>query len=65
MPKQQFTFVDRPHLENLFALLMLSGAVCAKCGFGTRKTSKNWRRCKRCGERVRSREVATILRVKK
>jgi diketogulonate reductase-like aldo/keto reductase len=34
--------------------LMLTGAACPKCGYGTRKTSKNWRRCKResCGERI-------------
>lgn len=52
---RRWSFVDRPNLENLIGLLMMSGAMCPKCGFGTRKTSKRWRRCKResCGERLR------------
>jgi hypothetical protein len=53
MPKQ-FSFADKPYFENLISLLMLTGAACPKCGYGTRKTSKNWRRCKRetCQERI-------------
>lgn len=52
--EKPFHFVDKPHFENFIALLMLDGAMCPKCGYGTRKTSKNWRRCKRetCGERI-------------
>lgn len=52
--KKQFTFVDEPFFSNLIALLMANGSMCPKCGYGTRKTSKNWRRCKRetCGERL-------------
>lgn len=38
-------------------LLMYSGAMCTKCGMGTRRTSKNWARCKACGERVARREL--------
>ena len=51
---RQFCIADKPNLINLFALLMIDGAMCPKCGYGTRKTSKNWRRCKRpeCGERI-------------
>lgn len=42
-------------IELLCAMLMADGSMCPKCGYGTRKTSKNWRRCKRetCGERLR------------
>jgi hypothetical protein len=48
---------DRPlaHKDGIrlvFGLLMASGAMCPKCGFGTRVTSKKWARCKKCGERV-------------
>lgn len=41
-------------LASFFSILMLTGAACPKCGYGTRKTSKNWRRCKRetCQERI-------------
>jgi hypothetical protein len=54
MNKKPFSIADRPHFENLIGLLIASGAMCPKCGYGTRRTSKNWRRCKRetCGERV-------------
>jgi tRNA(Ile2) C34 agmatinyltransferase TiaS len=40
----------------IVAFLLHDGAMCPKCGHGTRATSKRWARCKRCGERVR-REV--------
>lgn len=52
------SFTD--HLPELFSLLMLWGDMCPKCGYGTRKTSKNWRRCKRetCGERIHMITVA-------
>lgn len=39
-------------LRLVLGLLIGSGAMCPKCGFGTRATSKNWARCKQCGERV-------------
>lgn len=49
-----FSLANKSNLIDLFGLLMVSGAACPKCGYGTRKTSKNWRRCKRpeCGERI-------------
>lgn len=28
------------------------GGMCPKCGHGTRATSKNWARCKKCNARV-------------
>ena len=40
-------------INLVFGLLIASGAMCPKCGFGTRVTSKNWARCKKCGERVK------------
>lgn len=54
MESEMKSFVDRPCFEELIGLLMVTGAICPKCGYGTRKTSKNWRRCKRetCGERL-------------
>jgi predicted Zn-ribbon and HTH transcriptional regulator len=39
-------------LELFIAALVHSGAMCPKCGFGTRAKSKKWAVCKRCGERV-------------
>lgn len=53
-PTKEFCLADKPNMVNFVALLMVSGAACPKCGYGTRKTSKNWRRCKRpeCGERI-------------
>lgn len=48
-----------------FALLIASGSMCPKCGFGTRTTSKNWARCKKCGARVRRVKMSDIkLRIK-
>lgn len=44
-------------LELIVTLLVHSGAMCPKCGYGTRTTSKNWARCKRCGERVARRAL--------
>lgn len=53
-PTKEFCLADKSNLINLLALLMIDGSMCPKCGFGTRKTSANWRRCKRpeCGERI-------------
>lgn len=51
--ERQFSIADKPHLENLFAILMLTGCACPKCGYGTRKTSNLWRRCKRKGCELR------------
>jgi hypothetical protein len=49
---REFSIADRPNFENLIALLLLDGSMCPKCGYGTRKTSKYWRQCKQCGERI-------------
>lgn len=55
----ELTELERTHplatergLALFIGLLAHTGAMCPKCGYGTRKTSKNWAKCKRCGERV-------------
>jgi len=50
--KERFSFANQKHLNVFVGLLCVTGAMCAKCGHGTRKTSKRWARCKKCGERV-------------
>jgi predicted Zn-ribbon and HTH transcriptional regulator len=44
-------------LQMFVNILAYMGALCPKCGFGTRKTSKRWARCKKCNERVERREL--------
>ena len=39
-------------LDVFIALLVYSGVMCPKCGYGTRVTSKRWAKCKRCGTRT-------------
>jgi predicted Zn-ribbon and HTH transcriptional regulator len=39
-------------LSIFVGLLFATGAMCRKCGYGTRRTSKRWARCKKCGLRV-------------
>lgn len=42
----------RRGLALMVTYFMVTGAMCDQCGFGTRVTSKNWAKCKRCGTRV-------------
>jgi tRNA(Ile2) C34 agmatinyltransferase TiaS len=44
-------------LELFLCALIYTGALCPKCGYGTRVTSKRWRKCKKCGERVERNEL--------
>lgn len=44
-------------IEVVCGLLLHAGAVCPKCAYGTRVTSKNWARCKKCGARVPRRKL--------
>ena len=44
-------------LELFLTALFHVGAMCPKCGCGTRVTSKRWAKCKKCGERVARREL--------
>lgn len=50
---QQYPLATKTGIEMMFAMMIYNGDMCHKCGHGTRKTSKNWARCKKCGERVR------------
>ncbi len=52
---------NRVGIRIVCALLAGLGAICPKCGYGTRATSKRWAKCKRCGERV-SRATARAAR---
>ena len=54
---ERFTLANEKHLETFIKLLVYTGALCPKCAHGTRRTSKRWRKCKKCGERVESREL--------
>ncbi len=45
-------FATKKGIEMLFAMLLHEGAMCPKCGYGTKVTSNRWAKCKRCGERV-------------
>ena len=42
----------RDGIGLMLGLLMHQGAMCSKCGHGTRATSKRWAVCKKCGERT-------------
>lgn len=44
-------------LELVVRMLVYEGSMCPDCGYATRKTSKRWARCKRCGKRVPRREL--------
>lgn len=37
--------------------LVHMGAMCPKCGYGTRVTSKRWSKCKKCGNRVERKQL--------
>lgn len=54
---QQHPLATKPGLQLFVALLVHQGAMCPKCIFGTRVTSKRWARCKKCGERVERRPL--------
>jgi hypothetical protein len=41
----------------MIGLLIRQGAMCPKCGYGTKATSKRWAVCKRCGERTERRSL--------
>jgi uncharacterized protein (DUF983 family) len=54
---ERFSLANEKHLEAFLLMLVYMGAMCPKCGFGTRAISKKWRKCKRCGEKVARREL--------
>ena len=49
---ERYPLASKTGIETMFAMLLYSGAMCPKCGYGTRVTSRRWAKCKRCGERV-------------
>lgn len=55
---ERFTLARLDHLALFGSILLRMGAICPKCGYGTRVTSKRWARCKRCGERVERKAAA-------
>jgi tRNA(Ile2) C34 agmatinyltransferase TiaS len=57
---ERFTLANRDHLEVFVGLLLLGGALCPKCGHGTRAAGQKWRKCKQCGERVPRRDLETL-----
>lgn len=48
----KYPFASKIGIEMLFSMLLHDGAMCPKCGYATKKTSKRWAKCKKCGERV-------------
>jgi tRNA(Ile2) C34 agmatinyltransferase TiaS len=44
-------------MELFVSILYYTGAMCPKCSYGTRVTSKRWAKCKKCGERVERRPL--------
>lgn len=55
-----FSLANRQHLMTFMGVLLHMGALCPKCGYATRNTSKRWAKCKRCGERVERRKLDDI-----
>ena len=61
---ERFTLANLNHLETFCRILLINGALCPRCGYSTRRTSKHWGRCKKCDERVPRRteeEVEAML----
>lgn len=44
-------------------VLLVMGALSPCCGYGTRKTSKRWARCKKCGGRVELRSDEKVTEI--
>lgn len=45
--------MSEPVMSPVGLILLAMGAMCPKCGYGTRVTSKRWATCKHCGAKVR------------
>lgn len=57
---KKFSLANKDHLQVFCDILFIIGAICPKCGYGTRRTSKRWARCKKCGERVERHDLKNI-----
>ena len=55
--RREHPLATKDGLELFVGLLFHVGAMCPKCSYGTRVTSKRWAKCKKCGERVERREM--------
>ena len=55
--RREHPLATKDGLALFLGCLFHVGAMCPKCGFGTRVTSKKWAKCKKCGERVERREL--------
>lgn len=51
---------SRDGIALTLGILFGMGAMCPKCGYGTRVTSKRWAKCKKCGERVARRTADDV-----
>lgn len=50
--RREHPLATKDGLELFVGLLLHRGALCPKCFYGTKVTSKRWAKCKKCGERV-------------
>ena len=52
MTDEKKVLTTREGIGFMVGFLVGTGAMCPKCGYGTRVTSKRWARCKKCNRRV-------------
>jgi len=50
-------FSSKQGITLFVAMALAEGVMCPRCGYGTRRTSKRWARCKKCGHRVERRTL--------
>lgn len=59
-------FAHKEGISLMFGLLITGGAMCPRCGHGTRAISKKWALCKKCGVKVQRVKMEDIkLRIAK
>jgi len=47
--KKRYPLAHVDGIITVHLLLFVSGSMCPECGYATRKTSKKWGACKKCG----------------
>lgn len=50
-------FAHKEGIMLLFSMLLHQGDMCPKCWYATKKTSKRWAKCKKCGMRVERKDI--------